>query len=349
MIHLVQNRHSHDPYLNLALEEYCLRHVAPDRSLLLVYVNHAAVVIGRNQNIFEEVDLDFAARKHLHLVRRISGGGAVYHDAGNLNFSFIQPHHRGSLKDIRLTIEPVRLALVSLGAAAEFNARNDLVVAGKKVSGSARFSNTKRMIVHGTLLFSSNLQDLCRGLEPSREVIGSRALKSLPSPVTNLAGRLARDIGIDDFRDQLLRTIAAWNRGLQEVYLSDRDWRHIRRLANEKYRSWDWNFGKAPAFRIRRAGGNSRPLPVTIIEVDGGCITGIRFENDAETSGLEAQLEKCLAGVPYHRQAIRSRLSGMNMRRFGPRVTAGQLAKHLCDQIVSPAGPGLQTACESLN
>lgn len=348
MIYLVHNNHSHDPYLNLALEEYCLRHHAPDRALLLVYVNQAAVIVGRNQNIFAEVDLAFAARKNLHLVRRISGGGAVYHDAGNLNFSFIQPHRRGGLKGIRLTIEPVRQALVSMGAAAEFNARNDLVVAGKKVSGSAQFSNTKRMIVHGTLLFSSNLQDLRRCLEPSREVTCSRAPRSSPSAVTNLSGCLARGIGIDDLRDRLLRTIAARNRGLQQVRLSDRDWRQIRCLANEKYRSWDWNFGKAPAFRIRRAGAISGTLPTAIVEVDGGRITSIYFEKDAETSGWRAQLEKCLIGVPYHQQAIWSRLSGVNLKLFGPRITAGRLAAHLCDQIVSQAGPGLQTTCGSL-
>lgn len=225
MIFLVHNNHSNDPYLNLALEEYCLRHLAPDRLLLLLYVNHGAAIIGRNQNFFAEVDLAFAARKKLHLVRRVSGGGAVYHDAGNVNFSFIQPHHRGSLKDIRRTIEPVRLALVSLGAAAEFNAKNDILVDGKKVSGSAQFSNTRRMIVHGTLLFNSHLNDLRHSLAPGCEVIDSRAPKSVPSAVTNLAGCLARGIGIDDFREHLLRVIAAHSRGLQPVRVSGRDWR----------------------------------------------------------------------------------------------------------------------------
>lgn len=344
MIFLVHNNHSNDPYLNLALEEYCLRHFAPDRLLLLLYVNHAAAIIGRNQNFFEEVDLTFAARKNLHLVRRISGGGAVYHDAGNLNFSFIQPHRRGSLKDLRLTIEPVRLALVSLGAAAEFNAKNDILVDGQKVSGSAQFSNTRRMIVHGTLLFNSHLNDLRHSLAPNCEVTDSRAPKSAPSAVTNLSGCLARSIGIDDFREHLLRVIAARCRGLQPVRVSGRDWRHIECLANEKYRSWEWTFGKTPAFRVRRAGETAGALPAAVIDVNGGRIGALHFESSLEKPGRAAQLERCLVGAAYHRQAICARLSGVDLSGFGPRVTAGQVAKHLCDLVAGGPGPGLQTA-----
>ena len=331
MIYLVHNNHSRDPYLNLALEEYCLRHYAPDRLLLLLYVNHAAVVIGRNQNFFEEVDLAFAARNNLHLVRRISGGGAVYHDAGNLNFSFIRPHRRGSLKDIRPAIEPVRRALASLGAAAEFNAKNDLLVDGKKVSGSAQFSNTRRMVVHGTLLFDSNLADLRRSLAPGSGVIESRARRSVASAVTNLASCLPRGIDIDKFRAHVLRAIADRGRGLQPVRVSDRDWRHVRRLAHQKYRSWEWNFGKTPAFRIRRSGNRACNLPAAVIDVECGRISAIRFEDALGQPGPAARLESRLSGAAYHRQAIYARLSGVDLSGFGPRVTTGLLAKHLCD------------------
>ncbi|MFZ0241878.1 MAG: lipoate--protein ligase [Desulfobacterales bacterium] len=344
MIFLVHNNHSNDPSLNLALEEFCLRRFAPDRLLLLLYVNHAAVIIGRNQNFFEEVDLAFAARRNLHLMRRISGGGAVYHDAGNVNFSFIQPHHHGSLKDIRRTIEPVRQALVSLGVAAEFNAKSDILVDGKKVSGSAQFSNTKRMVVHGTLLFNSHLNDLRHSLTPNSEVIRSRAPKSEPSAVTNLAGCMAYRIGIDDFRAHLLRVIAAHSRGLQPVRVSGRDWRCIRRLAHEKYRSWQWNFGKTPAFRIRRAGETTGALPAAVIDVEGGRISAIHFENTHEKPGRAGPLEMRLIGAAYHRQAICAGLSGVDLSGFGPGVTAGQVAKHLCDHVAGGFGPGLQTA-----
>jgi lipoate-protein ligase A len=343
MIFQIDNNNTSDPHVNLAIEEYALRHLDPDRKYFLMYVNRPSVIVGRHQNILEEVSLPFAVRHGLHVLRRISGGGAVYHDCGNLNFSFIRHHDRRSLKDVSHILEPVRSALLKLGVVAEFNHKNDLFVAGKKISGNAQFSDTKRIILHGTLLFNSDLVSLRRALQGNQGRIISQARKSVPSDVTNISNHLLPGIGMDVFRQHLVECIAEREGGLQKIPLPDREWNSVRRLSREKYRSWEWNFGKAPAFRIRRSGRTPAGYLETMIAVESGCIAGIRFEKNVNGIGHAAQLETQLIGVPYQLDAIRTRLSGVDVSGFGTSLTAEQLAEYLCDKGISGLDPGLQS------
>lgn len=344
MIFQIDNNNTSDPHVNLAIEECVLRHLDPDRTYFLMYVNRPSIIVGRHQNILEEVNLPFAARHGLPVLRRISGGGAVYHDCGNLNFSFIRHHDRRSLKDVSHILEPVRSALLKLGVVAEFNHKNDLFVAGKKISGNAQFSNTKRIILHGTLLLNSDLVSLRRALQANQGRIISRARQSVPSDVTNISDHLPSDIGMDVFQQHLVECIAGREGGLQKIPLPDREWNSVRRLSREKYRSWEWNFGKAPAFRIRRRSRTPAGYLETMIAVESGCIINIRFEKNINAIDHAVQLEKRLMGTPYHLDAIRTRLSGVDVRRFGTTLTANQLAEHLCDNGISGIDPGLQSA-----
>ncbi|MEN8781368.1 MAG: lipoate--protein ligase [Desulfobacterales bacterium] len=344
MIFQIDNNNTSDPHVNIAIEECVLRHLDPDRTYFLMYVNRPSIIVGRHQNILEEVNLPFAARHGLPVLRRISGGGAVYHDCGNLNFSFIRHHDRRSLKDVSHILEPVRSALLKLGVVAEFNHKNDLFVAGKKISGNAQFSNTKRIILHGTLLLNSDLVSLRRALQANQGRIISRARQSVPSDVTNISDHLPSDIGMDVFQQHLVECIAEREGGLQKIPLPDREWNSVRRLSREKYRSWEWNFGKAPAFRIRRRSRTPAGYLETMIAVESGCIINIRFEKNINAIDHAVQLEKRLMGTPYHLDAIRTRLSGVDVRRFGTTLTANQLAEHLCDNGISGIDPGLQSA-----
>ena len=343
MIFQIDNNNTSDPHVNLAIEEYALRHLDPDRKYFLMYVNRPSVIIGRHQNILEEVNLPFATRHGLQVLRRISGGGAVYHDCGNLNFSFIRHHDRRSLKDVSHILEPVRSALLKLGVVAEFNHKNDLFVAGKKISGNAQFSNTKRIILHGTLLLKSNLVSLFQALRVDKGRIISQARKSVPSDVTNISDLLSPGIGMDEFQQHLLECIAKREGGLQKIPLPDREWNSVHRLSMEKYRSWEWNFGRAPAFRIRRMSRTPAGYLETMISVESGCIVNIRFEKNITAIDHAAQLERRLMGTPYHLDAIRTRLSGVDVSGFGATLTAEQLAEYLCDKGISGLGPGLQS------
>lgn len=344
MIFQIDNNNSSNPHVNLAIEECVMRQLEPGRTYFMMYVNQPAVIVGRHQNILEEVNLTFAARHGLHVLRRISGGGAVYHDDGNLNFSFIRQHDRRSLKDVGHILEPIRATLLKLGVAAEFNHKHDLFVAGKKISGSAQFSNTQRIILHGTLLVKSDLTSLRRALQVKKDRVISRARQSVPSEVTNLSDHLPPGTGMDVIQQQMLECIGGREGGLQTVSLPDQVWNSVRRLSREKYRSWEWNFGRAPAFRIRRRGRTPAGYLETMIAVENGRIVGIHFENNINAIGHEAQLERRLLGIPYHLDTIRARLSGVDGGNFGTTLTANQLAEHLCDSGISGLDPGLQSA-----
>ena len=344
MIFQIDNNNTSDPHVNLAIEECALRHLDPNRTYFLMYVNRPAVIVGRHQNILEEVNLPFVAHRGLHVLRRISGGGAVYHDFGNLNFSFIRHLDRRSLKDIRHILEPFRSVLLKLGVAAEFNHRNDLFVAGKKISGNAQFSNTRRIILHGTLLLKSDLVSLRRALHADKGRIISRTRKSVPSDVTNISDHLPPGVGMEGFQQQLVECIAEREGGLQKTPLTDHTWNSVRRLSREKYRSWEWNFGRAPAFHIRRSSWTPAGYLETMIAVEGGCIVGIRFGKNINAIGNAAHLERRLMGIPYHRKAIRNRLSGVDLRSIGTTLTEKQLAEHLCEKMIAGLDPGLQNA-----
>lgn len=306
MIHLIDHRANHDPHINLALEEFCLRNLSAERPYIIVYINQPAVIVGRHQNILQEVNLLYAARTGLPIVRRITGGGAVYHDFGNLNFAFIENFTRRSLANIRQTIAPIQSALRKMDIPAVFNHRNDLFIADKKISGNAQFSNTKRILVHGTLLYDSDLDRLEQALNAPVGTITSKARKSVPSPVTNISWHQQIPCGLVEFHNRLLEILADLFGGLKTIQLDDADWQAVGRLSDEKYRSWAWNYGKAPVFQLKRHYHHSSGPRVYAIEVINGRIASFQFEKEAVGLNGLKELEMLLIGVPFHRETIRA-------------------------------------------
>jgi len=343
MIYRIDNKDKDDPHINLALEEFCLRNLTPNRSYVLLYVNRPAVIIGRHQNILEEVNLRFTEQAGLPIIRRMTGGGTVFHDFGNLNFSFIHAYNRRSLANVRQTIAPILTALAEMGVPAVFNHKNDLFVADRKISGNAQFSNTKRFLVHGTLLFDSNLVHLQRALNAQAGHITSMARKSVQSGVTNISLYLKNSFDLKEFRKRLLETVAGLCGGMKTMHLEDNQWQAIERLSQEKYRSWDWNYGKAPVFQINRLGHNSAGRLGYLMEVENGCITAIRFEKEGTVFVEQTMIEDRLAGVPFRREAIRARLNKLNSKVFGWRLTAEQVADLLTADLGQTNKPVLQT------
>jgi lipoate-protein ligase A len=236
----VDNLQQTDPRLNLALEEYLLRQ-AVDEPLLLFYVNEPAVIIGRNQDTAAEIDADFAHAEGIHVVRRLSGGGAVFHDAGNLNFSFIT-NGRSDLHNFTLFTEPVVQVLRQLGVPAELREQSSIFAHDKKISGNAQYASGGRMFSHGTLLFDSNLEILLRVLNPQKAEITSRAVQSIRSVVGNIREMLAQDMTLAAFRSFLLMGIfdAA---EIPMLPLTEGDWAAVRQLADERYGRSAWNWG----------------------------------------------------------------------------------------------------------
>lgn len=207
----VDNQETTDSRLNLAIEEHLLRNVQLVEPLLLFYINAPSVIIGRNQNSVEEIDPDFVRENKVHVVRRLSGGGAVYHDLGNLNFSFIT-HGKQDLHNFDKFTQPVVNVLQSLGVKASLQGKSDIVVDGKKISGNAQYAAAGRMFSHGTILFDTSLENMLRAINPRQIKIESKAVQSVRSFVTNIREHLSEDMRIDELRQALLRAFLAMER-----------------------------------------------------------------------------------------------------------------------------------------
>jgi lipoate-protein ligase A len=297
---LIDNNNITDPTINLALEEYCVRNLDMNVSdYLLFYVNQPAVIIGKHQNTIEEINHDYIRNQGVHVVRRISGGGAVYHDEGNLNFSFMTKYSHESIHNFKLFTEPVIRVLQELGINAELNGRNDITVSGKKISGNAQFTDTKSMFSHGTLLFDSNLDNVVKALNVNSDKIESKGIKSVRSRVANIKEFITGNMTIEEFKDTLARFI--FNENYQDnVYkLSESQWDEVYKLSDSKYRSWNWNHGRSPGFNIRKIHRFSFGQIDVRIDVKGGLISDIKIYGDFLGHGELEDIEALLRGVKY--------------------------------------------------
>jgi lipoate-protein ligase A len=251
----IDNQGITDPRTNLAIEEYALRNFDPSDSYLLFYINEPSIIIGRNQNTLEEINHEYVGEQDIHVVRRLSGGGAVYHDLGNLNFSFIRKYDKESLHNFKKFTDPVIDVLQSMDVNASLSGRNDIVVGDRKISGNAQFSTSGRMFSHGTLLYNTDLGEVVNALNVKMSKIQSKGHKSVRSRVANISEFLDDPFPISEFRSRLLEGIMQSSDVPEfETYqLTDEDWDGIRALRDERYGNWDWNYGKSPKFNLQRS------------------------------------------------------------------------------------------------
>lgn len=241
---------SNDIYFNLALEEYIFNNFKDDTYLLL-WRNDNSIVLGKHQNIFEEVNLRATERMGINVARRSTGGGAVFHDKGNLNYSFISYHDSNPSIEYDKFLNPVISALKSLGVQAEKRRTCDIAIDGKKISGSAQTIKGGRILHHGTLLFDTDLSKLNEVLKAPEGEINSKAVKSVKSTVTNIKEYVANKVmTIDDFQNLLLK--ALFPEGVKEDILSKEQLQEIKELAENKYSKWQWNYGKSPKFSFQK-------------------------------------------------------------------------------------------------
>ncbi len=246
---LIVKPESADPAVNLAMEEWAIRHLNPDYSYLFFYVNRPAVILGRNQNVLQEVNLRACWENDIPILRRISGGGAVVHDEGNLNFAFVTQHTLQNFNRYRQFLEPIVQLLRKLGLPVEIDSHNNLLFMGKKFSGNAQFTSRGRLLSHGTLLFNSNLERLNTLLNPNRNYrLRSNATRSMHSNVTNLHPYMKLRLSLNRLREMI---IDAFLGGHADVLsLSETQWDEICALADRKYRSYQWNIARSPKSRI---------------------------------------------------------------------------------------------------
>lgn len=290
-----------DPRTNLALEEFLLRHVVLDEMLFLFYVNEPAVIIGRNQNAFEEVDPDFLAVHNIQLVRRLSGGGTVYHDPGNLNFSFISPE-RDDLHNFAKFTAPIVAVLAQLGIKAELRNRSSLFVGDEKISGNAQYASRGRVLSHGTLLFNADLDKLNRAVQPRQMQIESKAVQSVRADVVNIADLLPQSMTMAQFQQAILRHL--FGDTVAPYALTHDDWAKIAQIRAERYESWEWNIGRSPKFTVRRR----NQLASVEIVVENGRVHNCCIEAEWLSQPIMTALTNALIDCRYERKSLQQAL-----------------------------------------
>ncbi|MDX1784014.1 MAG: lipoate--protein ligase, partial [Aequorivita vladivostokensis] len=255
-------------------------------------------------------------QNNIHVVRRISGGGAVYHDFGNLNFSFITDHDIKSLNNFKKFTAPVIKVLNSLGLNAELKGRNDIQVDEKKISGTAQFSTGKRMVSHGTLLFDTDLGEVVNALNVKMSKIQSKGHKSVRSRVANISEFLKQPLKIEEFRKLLLEGLYEESEPFERYHLTPEEWKAVHELKEEKYDTWDWNFGRSPKFNIQR----SKRFPIGEIDlrifVEKGLIKDFKIYGDFFGKEPVEKLEKLLVGARYEKEDISNLLKEIQIKEY---------------------------------
>lgn len=313
---------NNDPRINLAIETYLLKEKPLDEPILLFYINEPSIIIGRNQNTIEEINKEYVDDNGIHVVRRLSGGGAVYHDYGNLNFSFIMPDDGNSFRDFAKVTQPIIQALHELGVSgAELKGRNDLVINDMKFSGNAMYATAGRMFAHGTLMFDSDIDEVVNALKVRKDKIESKGIKSVRSRVTNIKPFLPADkqsMTTEEFREDILLKIFGVDSvdQVKTYELTDEDWEKINKISDKYYRNWDWNYGKSPAFNLERRHRFSIGSIEAQMNVEDGEIKEIKIFGDFFGLGEIKDVEEILIGTKYEKAAIEAAVDKIDVKKY---------------------------------
>ena len=327
-MYFVDNKGITDPRINLAIEEYLLKTMDVEKDpFLLFYINEPSIIIGKNQNTAEEINTDYVDSNGIHVVRRLSGGGAVYHDLGNLNYSFITVDDGNSFRNFRKFTEPVVKALQSLGVNAELSGRNDLMAEGRKISGNAQFATRGRMFSHGTLLFDTEMDEVVSALKVSKEKIESKGIKSIRSRVANISEFLKEPMTVTEFRNAILHSIFEGEENVRYYELTGEDWNNIHELSKERYGNWDWNYGKSPKFNIK----HSHRFPVGGIDirlqVEKGIVKDAHIYGDFFGVGDVSEVEQAIIGSKYERVSVAEAIEGIDVQKLLGGITTEEFLK----------------------
>ena len=314
---------STNPYYNMAFDEYCLESLPIDEPVFFLWQNRPAVIVGFNQEVNTEVNLDYLKENGIDLVRRVTGGGAVYHDLENLNYTIV-----GRSEDLERDYPEyasiMAKALQTLGVPATLSGRNDILVEGRKVSGFAKRVCKNRLMVHGTLMYNVDVDVLTHVLNPSTTKLQSKGIASVRSRVANLCEYLPEIPDIQTF-SQRLEEILSNNYTDTEYQLTETDLANIQRLTDNKFATWEWNYGRSPKATLvhsARLTCGTVEIHLTLAE---NRIASCRFGGDFLGNLPASDVEKALTGIPYEINEIRKCLSKIEINRYFDRVLVDDL------------------------
>jgi lipoate-protein ligase A len=303
-----------DPYFNLAADEYVMKNFKED--CFMLWRNAPSIIVGKHQNTLAEINVDYVKENNIKVVRRISGGGAVFHDLGNLNFTFIRNSEEGAQVDFRKFTRPIIEVLQAIGINAKFEGRNDITIDGKKFSGNAEHVWKTRTLHHGTLLFSAVMTDLSAALKVNPLKFNDKAVKSVRSRVTNISEHLLEKMDVLEFRDRVMKHIMEMYPDSQEYEYTAEDIAGIEKLRDEKFTTWEWNFGYSPKYdfekMIRTEGGSIE----FHFNVEKGYIKDMRIYGDFFHKHDIEDVQKSLIDVKHEYNAIVENLSKFNFNEY---------------------------------
>ncbi len=315
---------STDPYFNLALEEYVFESLDQSKSYFMLWHNDNTIVVGKYQNTAEEVNQAYVDQHGIRVARRLSGGGAVYHDKGNLNFTFIMDKKENPDFDFKLFTLPVIRCLKQFGIEAQFNGRNDMTINGQKFSGNSQYMKQGRIMHHGCIMLDSDLSVVAKALRVKPAKFDSKSVKSVRSRVTTINSNAPKPISMEEFKRGLLEEVG---KGEPLVYqdLTALDLQAVARLQTGKYSTWEWNYGFSADYDMRREAKFPAGLVTAHLSVRHGVILSARLFGDFFGNGDLSELEHALEGLVLD-ESLAQALEPLEIGRYINGITPAQLA-----------------------
>lgn len=314
---------STDPYFNIATDEYIFRHIKED--CFMLWQNDNAIIVGKHQNTLSEINFDYVKSQNIHVVRRLSGGGAVYHDLGNLNFSFTKTGADSSLMDFEMYTRPILEVLNSLGVPAKFEGRNDLTIDGKKISGNAEHIFKNKILHHGTLLFSSEMKNVSEALKINPVKYQDKAVKSIPKRVTNISEHLPKPISLKEFTQKIMEYMLAQNKEAYLYEFTEEDWAAIEKIKQQKYATKEWNYGYSPNYSFKKAIRTAGGLIEMNLEVEKGIIQKVKIFGDFFNEKDISEIEEALSNILHDEKSITEALQDFEINKYFKGITLQDL------------------------
>ena len=317
------HHHSTDPYFNIATDEYIFKHIKED--CFMLWQNDNAIIVGKHQNTLAEINLDYVKEKDIKVVRRLSGGGAVYHDLGNLNFTFTRTSDNEDMVNFKRYTLPILDVLQELGIDAKFEGRNDLTIEGKKFSGNAEHVFKNKVMHHGTLLFSSEMKDVSGALKVNPLKYKGRGTKSVPKRITNISNHLKEPLSLGAFTARIMNHILSTFPDAKMYEFTKEDLVAIQKIRDEKYATWEWNFGRSPEYNFHQGMRSEGGVIEVQLNVENGIIQKAKITGDFFHIRDILPIEEAMINLPHEEEAIKKTLSQFDMKRYFKDITAAEL------------------------
>ena len=324
---LIIRSKTNNPAFNIATEEYLLKNKTED--CFYLFINNPSIIVGKHQNSLAEINVDYVTENNITVVRRLSGGGAVFHDPGNLNFTFIKKGNNDKTVDFRKYTQPILDVLNKLGVDAKFEGRNDLTINGRKFSGNAKHFYQDKILQHGTLLFSSKLPDLSKALKINPLKYSDKAVKSVRSRVTNISDHLKSELSLTEFENLLIKHVSNLYSDSVPYEFNREDIEAINNLVEKKYSTWEWNFGNSPKYNFQKGIKTNGGHIEINLEVKKGKIEDVKIFGDFFNTKDISELEKSLTGLEHNHEAIKNGLNNINIDSYLSNTTVDEFMEGL--------------------